>query len=810
MESSNNFYHWLLAKSNRDGLRAYRKVENINARIARWTNNRNFLIRCKKTGITPKGIRLISAIQGKKAEIVLQATEKKLLRIRLTQAVNTLKFLNEKYDRLIAILKTKLAADLTTRVDKQLEDRKKCIFDKTREKQVKKYNKLVEERRKDQEKHAKEQESVSTVDKKRWVINKSDHVLNEGEQSVLEKGLNFAVMPKKLPVHEIIKTTEEACWNMKTDGERDSLRADVVKYISKVKMPKSNISKEEFLGLKSLTGDKTITIVPADKGRATVIMKKEEYEEKMKVLLSDTNTYKKLDHDPTKEYKKDMKKMIDNWEKEKPLPPGLKRFIQPTSENIPAIYGTPKIHKSNYPLRPIVSGIGSITYNAAKVLTRILQPLVGQSDYHIQNSNDFVDKIKDKGLSPGLEMLSYDVSALFTSIPVDEAIRVIRQALDRDKELTKRTPLNVDQICELLQFCLNTTYFTYQHVFYQQTHGAAMGSPVSPIVANLYMEDFEKRAIQSAPEKPRMWYRYVDDTFVVMHEYDVDTFTQHLNSQNRFIKFTTEKAEDGRLPFLDTKISFGEDGQFETSVYRKPTHTDAYLNFASNHPVQHKRSVVNTLVNRARKICSSEEQQEKEIDYSFKVLKDNGYKQWILKEPKRKNKKRVEKKEKGDHYKSYPIPYIQGISEHLNRIFRQHKVPTYYKPINKIQGMLVKPKDKTPPEKSCGVIYEISCGDCDSKYIGETERSLEIRFGEHMKTEIKNPTAVGEHLKESKHQISEENVKIIAREGDNRRRKIHESIIIREKHPMLNRNDGYKLPGIYDNLLWKAAGGKHH
>ena len=124
--------------------------------------------------------------------------------------------------------------------------------------------------------------------------------------------------------------------------------------------------------------------------------------------------------------------------------------------------------------------------------------------------------------------------------------------------------------------------------------------------------------------------------------------------------------------------------------------------------------------------------------------------------------------------------------------------------------MLVKPKDKTPPEKSCGVIYEISCGDCDSKYVGETERSLEIRFGEHMKTEIKNPTAVGEHLKESKHQISEENVKIIAREGDNRRRKIHESIIIREKHPMLNRNDGYKLPGIYDNLLWKAAGGKHH
>ena len=154
------------------------------------------------------------------------------------------------------------------------------------------------------------------------------------------------------------------------------------------------------------------------------------YKEKMGDLLSDTNTYECLKKDPTATYKRKLITIITTWQKNKPIPRWLKDKIYPTSEEIPKMYGTPKIHKASMPLRPIVASIGSITYQAAKVLAQILGPLVGKSKHHIRNSGDFAEKIKDLEVPPGRKLISYDVSALFTSIPVPDAIKAIQAALD--------------------------------------------------------------------------------------------------------------------------------------------------------------------------------------------------------------------------------------------------------------------------------------------------------------------------------------------------------------------------------------------
>ena len=160
--------------------------------------------------------------------------------------------------------------------------------------------------------------------------------------------------------------------------------------------------------------------------------------------------------------------------------------------------------------------------------------------------------------------------------------------------------------------------------------------PVSPIVCNLYMENFEKIELSSAPSPTSMWLRYVDDTFVKIHEYDVDGFTAHINSIDRNMQFTTEPELNNKLPFLDLCIHVKEDTNI--TIYRKPTHTDQYLNFSSNHSLEHKCSVVRTLTHRVKEFITTSEDQEWELKHVHSALCTNGYTEWVLVIPKQKAK----------------------------------------------------------------------------------------------------------------------------------------------------------------------------
>ncbi|KAK5648206.1 hypothetical protein RI129_003099 [Pyrocoelia pectoralis] len=130
-----------------------------------------------------------------------------------------------------------------------------------------------------------------------------------------------------------------------------------------------------------------------------------------------------------------------------------------------------------------------------------------------------------------------------------------------------------------------------------------MGNPLSPVIANFYMEKFESIALESAVLKPKIWYRYVDDTFVIWnHGLDsLHLFLKHLNNIHPNIQFTMECEINGRLPFLDILISKTDSLNLSFSVYRKPTHTDRYLNKLSNHHPCQKIGVIKTLYDRAKK-----------------------------------------------------------------------------------------------------------------------------------------------------------------------------------------------------------------
>ena len=157
-----------------------------------------------------------------------------------------------------------------------------------------------------------------------------------------------------------------------------------------------------------------------------VIMDRQDYINKANHLLNQ-NTYRSIAKDPTNSIKNKLINILKKVKNQMGLDSNTYKSMYPTGFVPPKFYGLPKIHKPDTPLRPIVSSCGSVTYGVAKEPAKILKPLVGKSPHHINSTQEQVKQIK---LDPGECLSSYDVSALFTSVPIDPALNIIKDLLD--------------------------------------------------------------------------------------------------------------------------------------------------------------------------------------------------------------------------------------------------------------------------------------------------------------------------------------------------------------------------------------------
>ena len=168
----------------------------------------------------------------------------------------------------------------------------------------------------------------------------------------------------------------------------------------------------------------TKTELTIDKDRASVVKGKDEYENNIKVMLDDEKTWKmteKLQKDPTKAYKSQLLRMLTRIRNEKITQKDCDH-LYPTSESIPRMYCTPKIHKQGTPLHPIVDYTGSIGYATSRSMRNIFAPLTGKTDHHVVNSQQLAEDLAEVYIEEGEMFNSHDVVSLFTNVPIDETL----------------------------------------------------------------------------------------------------------------------------------------------------------------------------------------------------------------------------------------------------------------------------------------------------------------------------------------------------------------------------------------------------
>ena len=257
----------------------------------------------------------------------------------------------------------------------------------------------------------------------------------------------------------------------------------------------------------------------------------------------------------------------------------------------------------------------------------------------------------------------------------------------------------------------------------------------SVVVAEIVMQEIEKRALATYDQTLHFWFRYVDDTITILQTDDIDVFHGHLNRQNSDIQFTRELEDNSKIPFLDCLVS-RDDTRLRTTVYRKPTHTERLLDQSSNNPTSHRATTVRTLTRSAQIICDSADSLRDENEHLRQLFHKNNYSdEFIDSNEYKQNKENDEcaNTETKNELTTVSLPYIRGTSETIARILKPFNIRIAHKPTRTLRHLLTNVKDKDDPKDRQGTVYRIRCNDCNGTYIGETGRTLTIRDLENIK-----------------------------------------------------------------------------
>jgi len=729
---------------------------------------------------------------------------RKILNLEITIASADIRSSNKTKNWLEEQIKNELNFEENRKFNEKQIQRYKHFKKETSDRHTTKINKLK----------MKTLSKLGFIENDKMFVNRTNVVFPNECVWLLSRGKKFS-LPNTKKNFSAIHTIAELEILIQRKGEevdKEMLRNKVANRIENYQRSLSNNNEEKFITAvfekteKFIKKQKDIMIVNADKGNITVVMYRKDYKEKMEKLLEDKATYKKIRKDPTDILQKKNNNLVADMFKKKYI--SFKEKIELTCPAgiAPRIYGLPKVHKEGTPLRPIVASTDVPCRKLSTYLVQILKTLVCE-DLNIKNAFEFREDMKGMVIEETQMMVSFDVVSLFTNIPIYLAIKSIMMKWDVIKETTK-IPKNI--FLKILKFCLSeNNYFSYDGDIYNQVYGLPMGNPLSPIIANIVMDVIIKTTMEDLEKKDikfRYITKYVDDIFAIIEGSQCEEILEELNKQHKRIKFTKEEQNEGKLAFLDC-IVHRKENFLEVNWYRKEIASGRMINYRSNQPESMK---INTARNFVKKVLllSDESFHKDNIQVIENTLEMNNFPKTLIKrlieevkrtgENERGNNTQAtrqenvfEETETANKKKFCTFTYNKKLLENRGLLHSliDEDTRVAYKSATTIRKLFTNNKDKVDIAQQNNIVYQVKCNGserdrCNLSYIGTSKRNLKTRMKEHeddIRKKRTNSTALCEHAITKEHTIDFENVSIIDKEKNERKRYILESLHIQQK-----------------------------
>lgn len=700
---------------------------------------------------------------------------------------------------------------------------------------------------------------LPTTATKPTIINLSKIQLTTQQIKILSKGLKFTPTPEHPNTNEIHNDISHFCRKLRLTEEffdKENPDESIVRNKSSYRpsrgrnkaldhfcdyvttfpyetlpkpKPKSNTSRKEWIITHQLHNNKNITIKEADKGSTVVIMDTTNYINSVSSLLQDTTHYES----------------VQNYQQSK-IMTKLTTFIRQHQNSLTTkefdylthfdcrtsfLYGLPKIHKnktindackestsscinlhhpSDLKLRPIVAGPNCETHRLSNFIDILLKPLLQHIPSYIRDDLDLLNHLPQH-VNCDTIIASFDVVNLYTTIPHQYGLEAMGYWLEK---YPNDIPERIDKsfITEGLKFILQNNYFEFNRHIYKQISGTAMGTKVAPTYANLVMAYLEVQIYEQSRLKYGLdfhrymlknWKRYLDDCLILWSH----TLTQLLefkniiNGINSHIQFTMEYSQE-KLPFLDILIKIKNGNRIETDIHYKPTDSQQYLLFTSNHP---KHTKTNIPFNLARRICtivSNHQTRDTRLQELKTMLLKRQYPLLLIENGIRRAESiNIQTLRKPKQTQDTPniLPYISThnpknteaytiihnnipllrLDPRLNKALETHKITKSKRQPKSLKKLLTSAKlpstNTTPMVKKCGrpncgtcphliegstynfhsghtfvvkndfscasknLIYVIRCTGCHKDYVGQSSLTLRQRMTVH-RQQLRDPT----------------------------------------------------------------------